>query len=110
MPIVYERLLALDIPEVERRLRPKRTRCSTRSGVGLGQDPIDEQELAFVYEKNLKALPTFAVVLGYAGRTGCAGSRDRRDWVKLVQGEQSLELHRPLAPSGTVVGSTASSK
>ena len=34
-------------------------------GVGLGQDPMNEDELAFVYEKNLKVLPTMATVLGY---------------------------------------------
>ena len=37
-----------------------------RSGFGLGHDPMNEDELAFVYEKNLKALPTFALVLGYS--------------------------------------------
>ena len=35
-------------------------------GLGLGQDPMDENELAFVYEKNLKVLPTFPVVQGYS--------------------------------------------
>ncbi len=28
---------------------------------------LDAQQLDFVYEKNLKALPTFAAVLGYPG-------------------------------------------
>jgi acyl dehydratase len=100
MPIVYEKLLALKIPDVEQSYGPKD--CMLYAlGVGLGLDPTDEQELAFVYEKNLKALPTMAVVIGHPGfwakelDTGI-------DWVKLVAGEQSLELHRPLAPSGTV--------
>ncbi len=70
-------------------------------GVGLGLDPMDEQQLAFVYEKNLKALPTMAAVIGYPGcwvkdlDTGI-------DWVKLVAGEYDLTLHRPLAPRGTI--------
>ena len=100
MPIVYEKLLALKIPDVEQSYGPKD--CMLYAlGVGLGLDPTDEQELAFVYEKNLKALPTMAVVIGHPGfwakelDTGI-------DWVKLVAGEQSLELYRPLAPSGTV--------
>src|SRR5580704_12541740 len=32
-------------------------------GVGMGADPMDEKELAFVYERNLKALPSFASVI-----------------------------------------------
>src|SRR5579872_7527972 len=32
-------------------------------GIGLGADPMDEKELAFVYEKNLKVVPTAATVL-----------------------------------------------
>src|SRR5579872_7204811 len=37
-------------------------------GVGLGADPMDEKELAFVYEKNLKVVPTAATVLAAGGR------------------------------------------
>ncbi len=32
-------------------------------GVGMGADPMDESELAFVYEKDLKAVPTMAGVV-----------------------------------------------
>ena len=37
-------------------------------GIGLGADPMDEKELAFVYEKELKAVPTAATVLAAGGR------------------------------------------
>src|SRR5262245_8797933 len=104
MPIVYEKLLALKIPEVVHSYGPKD--CMLYAlGVGLGLDPLDEAQLAFVYEKHLKVLPTMAVVLGYPGfwvkelDTGI-------DWVKVVAGEYALELHQPLAPRGTVVGRT----
>jgi acyl dehydratase len=100
MAIVYDKLLALKIPDVEQSYGPKD--CMLYAlGVGLGLDPMDEAQLAFVYEKHLKALPTMAVVIGYPGfwakelDTGI-------DWVKVVAGEHSLELHRPLPPSGTV--------
>ncbi len=102
MPIVYEKLLALKIPEVEHSYGPKD--CMLYAlGVGLGLAPLDEQQLAFVYEKHLKVLPTMAVVLGYPGfwvkelDTGI-------DWVKVVAGEYDVQLHRPLAPRGTVIG------
>jgi acyl dehydratase len=104
MPIVYDKLLALKIPDVEASYGPKD--CMLYAlGVGLGLDPLDEAQLSFVYEKHLKVLPTMAVVIGYPGfwakelDTGI-------DWVKVVAGEHSLELHRPLAPSGTVISRT----
>ena len=31
-------------------------------GVGMSHDPMDERELAFTYEKNLKVIPTAATV------------------------------------------------
>jgi len=74
-------------------------------GVGLGHDPLDRQQLDFVYEKNLKPLPTIAAVLGYPGfwvrdlDTGI-------DWVKIVNGEQGFTLNASVKPRGTVVGRT----
>jgi hypothetical protein len=56
-----------------------------------------------VYEKNLKVLPTFAVVLAYPG----LWMRDLDtgiDAIKVVHGEQGLALHKPLSPAGAVVG------
>jgi acyl dehydratase len=104
MPILYEKLFALKIPDVEHTYGPKD--CMLYAlGVGLGLDPMDEGQLAFVYEKNLKVLPSMAVVLAHPGfwikdlNTGI-------DWVKVVAGEHSVVLHRPLKPSGTVLGRT----
>src|SRR3954451_11314204 len=102
MAIDYDKLLALKIPETEHTYTDKDTMLYAL-GVGLGHDPLDEKQLDFVYEKNLKALPTFAAVLGYPGfwvrdlDTGI-------DWVKIVNGEQGVVLHQPVQPSGTVVG------
>jgi acyl dehydratase len=104
MPIVYDKLLALKIPEAEHTYTDKDT-ILYALGVGLGHDPMNRDELAFVYEKDLKPLPTLAAVLGYPGfwirelDTGI-------DWVRLVNGEQGVMLHRPLAPQGTVIGRT----
>ena len=104
MPIVYDKLLALKIPEAEHTYTDKDTMLYAL-GVGLGHDPMNRDELAFVYEKNFKPLPTLAAVLGYPGfwirelDTGI-------DWVRLVNGEQGVTLHRPLAPRGTVIGRT----
>jgi len=75
-------------------------------GIGFGDDPMDETELAFVYEKNLKAVPTAATVLHASiGRPQMAGSRsDHRlssvNYAMIVHGEQKIELRRPLPTSG----------
>ncbi len=64
--IDYDKLLALKIPDVEHTYT-ERTRCSTRSASASATIRSTEAQLDFVYEKNLKALPTFACVLGYPG-------------------------------------------
>lgn len=104
MPIDYDKLIALKIPEAEHTYRDKDAMLYAL-GVGLGQDPTDRAQLDFVYEKNLKALPTFACLLGYPGfwvrdlDTGV-------DWVKIVNGEQGFTLNKPVQPRGTVIGKT----
>jgi len=104
MTIIYDKLLSLDIPRVVQTYTEKDA-ILYALGLGLGHDPLNGDELPFVYEKSIKLLPTFAVVLGWPG----FWARDLDsgiDWVKLVAGEQGLVLHRPLAPRGTVVGKT----
>ena len=104
MPLNAEKLLALQIPEVEHTYGPKD--CILYAlGLGLGHDPLNRDELAFVYEKNLKVLPTFAVMLGYAAywlRLPEIGVT----WEKVVHGEHGMTLHAPIAPQGTVLGRT----
>src|SRR5215470_482880 len=104
MTIVYDKLLSLDIPDVVQTYAEKDAILYALA-LGLGHDPLNTDELRFVYEKSIKLLPTFAVVLGWPG----FWARDLDtgiDWVKLVAGEQGLTLHRPLKPRGTVVGKT----
>ena len=104
MPINYDKLLALKIPEVEHSYGEKDT-ILYALGAGLGMNSMSEDELAFVYEKNLKALPTFALVLGYSPYW-LRNPESGVDWLKVVHGEQGFVLHRPIAPRGIVVGRT----
>jgi len=74
-------------------------------GLGLGQDPLDASQLRYVYEDGLQALPTMAVVLagpGFWAKDPATGI----DWVRVLHGEQELELHAPLPAQAGVLGLT----
>lgn len=73
-------------------------------GVGCGLDPaIDETR--FLYERQLQALPTMALVLGTPGFWPM-DPRSGLDWINILHGEQRLKLHRPLETDGTLSGET----
>lgn len=73
-------------------------------GVGFGADPLDAQELRYVYEKDLVAVPTMAAVLASPGFWMRERAELGIDFVRLVHGEQSVALHRPLPGAATLVG------
>jgi acyl dehydratase len=102
MAIDYQKLKNWPFEELVQTYTPKD--CMLYAlGLGLGADPLDAQQLRFVYEKDLQVLPTMAVVLASPGfwlqqpGTGV-------NWKAVLHGEQGLTLHRPLRPSGTLVG------
>jgi acyl dehydratase len=97
----YERLLQYKIPEVEQTLSQRDTMLYAL-GVGLGADPMDEQQLRFVYEKNLIALPTMAVVL--AAPSAWLRKTDTAFGTKSVHGEQSFTIHKALPVDGVLAG------
>src|SRR5215467_717805 len=85
MTIVYDNLIAIVIPAIDQTYTEKDA-ILYALGLGLGHDPLNADELPFVYEKDCKVLPTFAVVLGWPG----FWARDLDtgiDWVKRVAGE-----------------------
>ncbi len=104
MAIDYDRLINWPHPEIEHSYSEKDT-ILYALGVGLGADPVDLDQVRFVYEDGLQALPTLAVVLAYPGfwikdpDTGI-------DWVKVLHGEQGIVIHKPLPAAATVVGRT----
>jgi len=106
MPItteIYHRLLAYRFPDI-RQTRTERDTMLYALSVGLGHDPVDVQQLRFVYEKELLALPTMSVVIcmpfGWIGKSGLGfGSRS-------VQGHQTIQIHRPIPVAGEFLGRT----
>jgi acyl dehydratase len=80
-------------------------------GVGFGRDPLDAQELPFVYEnaqdgKGLKVPPTFASVIA---RGEAPPARQRMpqtssiNFMMVVDGERRITVHKPLPPKCAVV-------
>ena len=104
MTIVYDILMALEIAPVEQIYEAKD--CMLYAlGVGLGHDPMNENELAFVYEKKLKVLPTMATVVGHSGAL-VQNPNSGIDWLMVVNGEQGFTLRRPLKAQDAIIGRT----
>ncbi|MCZ7643407.1 MAG: MaoC/PaaZ C-terminal domain-containing protein [Pseudorhodoplanes sp.] len=102
MAIDPQKLLALSVPDIAHRYAEKDA-ILYALGIGLGQEPLDERQLRFVYEQDLQVLPTFAVVLA-ASPFFLRDQEIGIDFQKIVHGEQGLVLHRTLRPRGHVVG------
>ena len=98
MTINYENLVNRKIPEVEQQLT-KRDTMLFALGVGLGADPCDANQLKFVYEQNLEALPSMAIILGYPGPWHAYGDTGITR-THVVHGEQGFVIHKPLPVEG----------
>lgn len=100
------RLLARPFPPVEHTYTHKDTALYALS-LGLGADPLDTNQLRYVYEgidgQSLRAFPTLANVLGYPGfwaREPDTGIH----WERMLHAEQETEFFAPLPAGGTVIG------
>lgn len=101
MAIDYNKLMALEIPDGRQSYNFKDTILYNLS-LGYGTDPLNRDELPFVYEKALRALPTMAGVLAHPG----FWARDLDtgiDWVRLVHSEMGLIMHRPLPAQANLI-------
>lgn len=96
-----QRLLALEFPEIRQSFSGRDT-ILYALGVGLGCDPVDPEQLRYVYEEGLAALPSMAVTLAYPGYwyrdldTGL-------DHMRTVHASETFVIHKPLPIRGTVV-------
>jgi len=104
MTLNYDAIMNYPFPEVEQTFSV-RDSILYALGLGFGQDPMNADQLPFVYEQHpsFKAMPTQAVVT--AGVAGWA--RDPVtgiDYTKVLHGEQGLVLHSPFPTSGTILG------
>jgi hypothetical protein len=71
-------------------------------GLGIGDDPLDEDELSYVYEgRDQRAVPSMCVTLPWPP-LWIAEPRMGIAWKQALHGEQRVTLHRPLAVSGSI--------
>ena len=94
MTIDAARLLGWSFPVTEHTVTA-RDAMLYALGLGLGRNPADKTELRYVYERDLSVLPTMAAVIGHPG-PWYADPGTGIDWLRVVHGEQSLQLHAPL--------------
>jgi acyl dehydratase len=72
--------------------------------LGIGDDPLDEDELPYVYEgREPRAVPSQCVTLGWPPFWHEEPAAEI-SWRRILHGEQSFALHRPLPLQGTVEG------
>ena len=70
-------------------------------GIGAGAHDLD-----FIYEKNLKVFPTFAVIPFMPVFLNVFVPKAGLNLIKILHGEHQIVLHRPIPPSGTVYTTT----
>jgi acyl dehydratase len=73
-------------------------------GLGAGENATDPKELEYTYEKNLKVLPSFAVIPAFGSMGGIGNIPGLQfNLAMLLHGEQEIILHEPLPTAAKLV-------
>lgn len=100
MTLQYERLMGAAFVDQIQDYDARDTQFYALS-VGLGADPLDRGQLAYVYERGLRAFPPMAHVLAM-DTAWMFDPANGIDLAKLLHIESGLTMFRPLPPQGQV--------
>src|ERR1700722_10096957 len=107
MPIKYDELMALK-NFGQKYAYTDREVMLYAYGIGMGADPMDEKELAFVNEatatpRALKVVPTFASVAAW----GAGAGEMTLNRGMMMAGERDLTFHRPLSTAARITADSS---
>jgi acyl dehydratase len=97
-----EKIRNLNLPPVEHRYGVRDT-ILYALGLGYGADPLDQAELRFVYEENLKVVPAICSVISHPG-FWLKDPAYKIDWVKVLHAEQAFTIYQAIPVSGHIRG------
>lgn len=99
MPINYDEIMSLKSENIEISYSDKDS-ILYGLGVGLGNDPMDMDELKYVYENGQIALPSMATNFQYHSSLLMSANLN---FIMVVHGEQKLSIINPIPVSGEFV-------
>ncbi|MHB0791284.1 MaoC family dehydratase [Bradyrhizobium sp. 5.13L] len=107
MPINYEQLVSMKNLG-QRYSYGDREAMLYAYAIGMGADPLDEKELAFMNEatatgRPLSVVPTFASVAAWGARPG----EMNLNRVMVVDGERDITFHKPLATAADIIADSS---
>ena len=103
MPIAYPEILSLASEPQPYAWNDKDTMLYAL-GIGMGSDPMNTDELPFVYESGLKAVPTMATTVAWGAGPGIG--KMGINFLLVVHGEQKVEFHKPLPTEASILATS----
>tara|TARA_Y100001970_G_scaffold66567_2_gene84952 strand:+ start:1182 stop:2036 length:855 start_codon:yes stop_codon:yes gene_type:complete len=99
MAIDYEKIMSLETKNQEFSYSDRETMLYGL-GIGFGRDPLNDEELKFVYERDLKTVPSMATVVSW----GAGNMRESGiNYLLVLHGEQRLRMYEPLPHSANIL-------
>lgn len=102
---VLEKLQATTYPSITQTVTP-RDAMLYALGIGIGDDPLDPDQLRYVYEKDLRVFPTMAITLCYPSATISTSAATNMDMRRTFHVFQGVELLKPVPLNRALVGQT----
>jgi acyl dehydratase len=100
MALDHERLLTLQLPD-RRQGFSRKDAIFYALSIGIGTDPLDPDQLKFVYEKQLQAFPAIAHILAME-TDWIFDPANGLDLTRLLHLDSGLTMHQPLPSAGTL--------